>query len=249
MKLDKITLAALLASIGLAFGGAASAAEAPCNSYSSGDTPALAPAGATAFDLATGDVTFTPAGGSSLNATDCSGLYVGNDSLAHVEAVAVVGDWGSGWAGPIKDPDDNTLAGTGSFGGIDFVLSGVGSGVWTLTYNADPDVALTMDMVIALKQGNYWAAYYFDDALFDTAAASGAGTYTIEWCTSSGPNADRFGCSGTGISHMSIYFADPGTTRVPLPGSVALLAGGLLGLALVRRGRGAAAAARDGRVA
>lgn len=180
-------------------------------------------------DLSTSNVTFR--GG---NADGCSGVYDGNDNDVQVAALISGMGWGSGYS-MTEVKSDGGGASTATVFGIDWSVS-YNAGSWTLAYQADPNLAITLDFVLVLKQSQGWAAWWFDGENFQT-DGSGQGTYTVEWCSGQ-PGASSFGCSGIGLSHMTLYFGDAvdycpngDCNETPVPGSLALLGLGLAGLA------------------
>lgn len=189
-------------------------------------------------DLDTADVTFR---GSPADA--CAGLYHGNNvgnatSIAQVQALIANMGWGTDYSSAITSNGGGTAGGEAH--GIEWTVS-YDDGTWRLAYSADPDATIQLDVVAIFKQSQGWAAWWFDDESFVT-DGSGNGTYEIEWCSgnpSAQPNRGWFDCSGTDLSHLSVYFGDPQTLdqctngecgQTPVPGSLALLGIGLAGL-------------------
>jgi hypothetical protein len=135
--------------------------------------------------------------------------------------------------------------------GIDFSVeaTGVKSGSWTLTLadiDGPNDLPALFDLVIGLKAGNNYAAYYFDDAELDD-VDSGTGTFTIAF--------NNFKGNTNGLSHLNVYaryessgspppgpttFALDAPQQIPEPESLTLLVIGLAGM-LAARGRRASA--------
>lgn len=191
-------------------------------------------------DLDTTNVTFrgSPADG-------CAGLYDGNNSgnatsIAQVQALISGMGWGAGYSSEIKS--DGGGATGGAAHGINWTVSySAGAGTWQLAYSADPNTSIQLDLLAIFKQSNGWAAWWFNDEQFVT-DGSGAGTYEIEWCSgnpAAQPSTNWFDCSGTGLSHLSVYLGDPHELvpctngdcgQAPVPGSLALLGVGLAGL-------------------
>lgn len=99
------------------------------------------------------------------------------------------------------------------------------------------DYSFYLDLAVAIKAADRWATWFFDQVLFE-ADGSAAGSFTI---TFSGPGGGPNGPPLAGFSHMLVYArnGDPlyppeqprPPTSVPVPGTVALLGIGLLGLA------------------
>jgi hypothetical protein len=118
----------------------------------------------------------------------------------------------------------------------------------------------SFDLMVVLKGGSAWAGYLFDNLSF-ASDGSGSGLFRIGWCgdNSAGGAAkekstkkttasqtDDEKCNGNGFSHMTIYARSGAPSIperperpqgfVPVPGTLALLAVGLLGLGRFGRG-------------
>ena len=108
--------------------------------------------------------------------------------------------------------------------------------------------------MVVLKGGSAWAGYLSDNLSF-AVDGSGSGLYSIGWCGDKSPDAsgvvksgkkttlsqtEEEKCNGNGFSHMTIYARsgaanvperpEPPQGTVPVPGTLALIAAGLLGL-------------------
>jgi len=144
--------------------------------------------GSFASGLSLGDVTFAGA-----SASDCYGVAPGNDRLSAINAL----DWGDDWTLLTKDESQVPV----TFMGVEFDLDTLGgkSGSWTLTAHdlnggSLLNIPMELDVVVVLKASNRYAAYFFDDAVFD---GTDGGTWSIAFENRGGQIPD--------LSHMSFY--------------------------------------------
>ena len=222
----------LAAVIGLAASSASASPIAPAALCSSVTPPA---------GLALTDVKLA-----GVSATNCYGVVEGNTSTTDINAIDALGFGNAeAWGAEIKDAAPGDPAnGTGSFYGVLWTLSSTAGkeGTWSLSFadTIPSKLDFTADILVLLKGANRFAAYYFDDFLFES--ATNTGTWDINFVNNGGQIPD--------LSHLSVYFRDGsavdcstcgGVTdvqAVPEPMSLALLGTGLFGVAgLVRRRR------------
>lgn len=183
------------------------------------------------------DVTFGIPSSSADVADDCwgtsAGGSAGNDSESAINGL----NWDDGlddWARVAKTDGDNTLW----LDEFEFLLSvgdaSDGAEPWhyVLTWSdtdpaTPPDLPQGADLVFVGKQANGFAAWLFEDIVFDTSGAGG-GTFAINFVTQ------------PGFSHASVYLRQSGSgptcvpgecQNAPEPGSLVLLATGLAALA------------------
>jgi PEP-CTERM motif len=163
-----------------------------------------------------------------VNATNCYGVVEGNTSNTDINAIGAL-EFGEAedWGAEIKDANPGDPAnGTGSFFGVNWTLSSSAGqdGMWSLSFvdTTPSKLNFTADILVALKAGNGFAAYYFDDFLFDSTTSTGA------WGINFGNTPD--------LGHISVYFRDgvPSDVAqlqaVPEPMSLVLLGTGLFGV-------------------
>lgn len=164
-------------------------------------------------------------------ATDCYGVVMGNDKLSAVNSLA----WGSDWTLLTKDESPAPA----TFMGIAFDLDTTGGkwGGWSLDARdvngaSQLNLPVELDVVVVLKASNRFAAYLFDDAVFD---GTDGGTWSIAF-ENQGGQIPR-------LSHMSFYVRIDEDGGIPsaIPEartSAMMLAGlGLVGFMAWRRAR------------
>jgi hypothetical protein len=170
------------------------------------------------------------------NANDCFGV-VDHDNLPNTSFT--FGQIAYALAAKSDNASDGDI-----IAGIDFSVTaprGATSGIWTLNWadangSALPNLPAIFDLVIGLKAGDNYAAYLFEDVFLDS-SGTGGGAFKIAF--------NGFNGQTNGLSHLNVYarFDSTPTTpptvvppqSVPEPGSLALMALGLFGMAAARR--------------
>jgi MYXO-CTERM domain-containing protein len=178
--------------------------------------------------IAVGDTTYEGA-----NADDCYGVVAGNiNSAADINGLSL--SWGTDWIllGTDNVPPVGGEAGnTGTYLGLSMIVTAdVGtSGDWLLSATdtngaTDLNLPATMDFAVALKAGNEYALWFFDDV---TVNAVNDGAWEIVFLNNGGQVPD--------LSHLTLFVRDGTTVTMPEPGGLALLGLGALAAWSLRR--------------
>lgn len=170
------------------------------------------------------------------NCADALMAMSGNDDASVINSY-----WPTNWTQVFKTDGSSS----GSFGGIDFSMTGAApgstSGNFVLNWSASPASLLpkTLDMVFTLKATNYHAAFLFDDEVITNESGGDPGTGD-----SSGTWEITFGANGDptkpipDLSHLGFYLRNADGTnppqQVPVPGTLLLVGLGLLGFGFPR---------------
>jgi len=148
---------------------------------------------------------------------DCSGVYSGNNSedLATFNAETGITFGGSDWEATLKADNLEGASSTGStnFLDINWTLSADSgtTGDWNLNIGSPAsNLPLTLDILTVVKAGTGWAAYLFEDELFDT-TGDNAGSFLMRLANNGGTIAN--------ISHLSVYMRDASSFSCP-PGQI-----------------------------
>ncbi|CAM5787565.1 PEP-CTERM sorting domain-containing protein [Rhizobacter fulvus] len=194
MNFSRNVLGALIAVSTLAASGSSFAVNAPVADGS----------------WACGAVTFSAA------ASDCYGSIAPppNDDLTQVNAIIAAEGWGAPFSIQYKD-NSSAVGTTTSF--IDAVGLSNSGGYVTFAQ------AFSSPLVLTLKLGQAWSAYYFADGV-----AAGNLAYTVNLANT----------SGLGLSHASLFTNVP---AVPEPQTYALMLAGMGAIGFMARRRKPAA--------
>jgi len=220
MKLKKLALMGVMMSSGM-LGVASQAHAAPAAPA----TPGYCSGGTATEGIAVGNVTLN-----SMMANDCYGVVGGNISTA-ADMNGLGLTWGDNWAYL-----DSTDASSATWMGLQFTVTAptTTGGNWTLTgtdTNGDFDLnfPVALDFAVALKGGNEYALWGFDNVVVD---GTDGGTFTIVF--------ENKGNQIPDLSHMTIFGREAGggtIAAIPEADTYAmLLAGlGLVGFAARRK--------------
>ncbi|OGQ98810.1 MAG: hypothetical protein A2505_06680 [Deltaproteobacteria bacterium RIFOXYD12_FULL_55_16] len=143
---------------------------------------------------------------------------------------------GNNWTYLTKDDfpgnDDSGKNGSGSWGGIDFLLSTTAGkiGTWDLSWSGN--LPAQMDLVAVIKGSPVFAAYMFDNEVL---AAAGSNTPNDPWQITFTNGGGQI----PDLSYIALYIRDvvdlQSPAPAPEPATMLLFATGIVGLIGVRR--------------
>lgn len=171
--------------------------------------------------ITTGDVKYKGS-----NAADCYGVVTSSNINGASDLNTLGLTWGSDWT-YLDGSDSNS----GTYKSLQFtVTTSIGTtGSWLLTAtdgNTSTGINLPakLDLAVALKAGNEYALWYYNDVAFD---GSDGGSWSVQFTNGGGQHP--------ALSHIMVFGRDGQTAPVPVPAAAWLLGSGLIGLAGIGR--------------